>query len=74
MSIEQLEQRVAAIERMVGDLQRQITGKASLPKRGLQALIGSMADFPEFVELMENVRKRREQDLAEYDAANGQGP
>ena len=73
MSIEQLEQRVAVLERTVGELQQRVAGKAP-PKRGLQAVIGSMADFPEFDDVMENVRKRRESDLADFDAANGGVP
>jgi hypothetical protein len=73
MSIEQLEQRLSAVERSVGELRQRV--EEELPsKRGLQAVIGSMADFPEFDDVMENVRKRRERDLAEFDAANGGGP
>ena len=72
MSNEVLEQRLAVIEKTLTELQRRVAALPP-PKRGLLAIIGSMADFPEFDEVMEFVRRRRDEELAAFDAA-GDGP
>jgi hypothetical protein len=71
MSTEALEQRVATIERTVNAIQQQLAALTPRPKRGLRAVIGSMADFPEFDEVMEHVRRRRDEELVAFDAAEG---
>lgn len=66
MSIDQLEQRLTAVEQAVAALQQQLASPPAV-KPGLQGLIGSMAGFPEFDQVMEHVRRRREAELAEFD-------
>jgi hypothetical protein len=72
MSVEQLEQRMATIEQEVAELRKEVAAVAPGPKkRGVLSVVGSMADFPEFEDVMENARRRREAELAEFDSDEG---
>jgi len=71
MSIEQLEQRLFDVESAIAKLQSEVERNApSEVKLGLHAIVGSMADFPEFEDVMEFVNRQREEELAAFDAVS----
>jgi hypothetical protein len=66
MSIDQLDQRLTAVERQLAEMQRRTV--TSLPPAAFAAVVvGSMADYPEFDQVMEFVRRQREEELAAFD-------
>jgi hypothetical protein len=75
MSIDNLEQRVAALERDVSALKKKeeskLHSKANPNPNWVDEVAGSMKDFPEFDEVRKIMREMREAELAEFDRNNG---
>jgi hypothetical protein len=75
MSIDILEQRVAALERDLRELktkgQAQPFSKANRNHHWVEEVAGSMKDSPEFEELRQIMREMREAERAEFDRKNG---
>ena len=62
MDAAQIEQRVERVERAVARLEK-LAGLNQEPV-GFQAVVGSMGAFPEFDQVVDLVRKRREVEFA----------
>ena len=51
----------------MAELKQKVESLPSKPK-GLLSIVGSMADNPEFDDVMEYVRRQKEEELAAFDA------
>jgi hypothetical protein len=66
MSASTLERRVAILEGAVAVLEEQVKQVAAAPaKKWWEHVAGTMADYPEFDEVMESIRRDREREIAE---------
>jgi hypothetical protein len=66
MSASALERRVAILEGAVAALEERVKHATAAPaKKWWEHVAGSMADYPEFEEVMESIRRDREREIAE---------